>query len=92
MKSLRFFLVLLLVWLGTQIVIWSWSEFILKGSQLERMLGLEDAEPYLSPLAVDCRCTNHASNSEKGQHITRTTATSSLALVGPYRFTTLQCP
>ena len=47
MKSLRFFLVLLLVWLGTQIVIWSWSEFILKGSQLERMLELEDVEPYL---------------------------------------------
>jgi len=47
MKSLRFFLVLLLVWLGTQIVIWGWSEFILKGSQLERMLELEDVEPYL---------------------------------------------
>ena len=47
MKSLLFFLVLLLVWLGTQIVIWSWSEFILKGSQLERMLELEDVEPYL---------------------------------------------
>ena len=47
MKSLRFFLVLLLVWLGTQIVVWGWSEFILKGSQLERMLELEDVEPYL---------------------------------------------
>lgn len=47
MKSLRFFLVLLLVWLGTQIVIWGWSEFILKGSQLERVLELEDVEPYL---------------------------------------------
>ena len=47
MKSLRFFLVLLLVWLGTQIVIWGWSEFILKGSQLERMLELEYVEPYL---------------------------------------------
>jgi len=47
MKSLRFFLVLLLVWLGTQIVIWGWSEFILKGSQLERMLELEDTSPYL---------------------------------------------
>ena len=47
MKSLRFFLVLLLVWLGTQIVIWGWSEFILKGSQLERVLELEYVEPYL---------------------------------------------
>ncbi|GAA1473397.1 hypothetical protein CFELI_07600 [Corynebacterium felinum] len=42
MQTLRFFCVLLLVWAGSQIITWGYSELILKGSQLERMLGLED--------------------------------------------------
>ncbi|MDO5098478.1 MAG: hypothetical protein Q4D85_06920 [Corynebacterium sp.] len=50
MKSLRFFLVLLMIWLGTQIIVWGFSEIVLQGSNLERSLKLEDMELYIKVL------------------------------------------
>lgn len=50
MKTLRFFLLLLMIWLGTQIIIWGFSEIILQGSKLERALKLKGTEPYIKAI------------------------------------------
>ena len=78
MKSLRFFLVLITglvrnpnCYLGL-VRIHLERQPVRAHTRTRRRRTLPQ-DPFLSPLAVDCRCTNHTSNSEKGQHITRTT-------------------
>ncbi|AKK05656.1 hypothetical protein CMUST_06605 [Corynebacterium mustelae] len=39
-----------MIWLGTQIIVWGFSEIVLQGSNLERSLKLEDMELYIKVL------------------------------------------
>ena len=50
MKSLKFLLVVLMIWLATQIIVWTFAEMVLGGSGLAHVLGLEETEPYLKIL------------------------------------------
>ncbi|MEZ2122312.1 MULTISPECIES: hypothetical protein [unclassified Corynebacterium] len=50
MKSLKFLLVVLMIWLATQIIVWSFAEMVLGDSRLAHVLGLEETEPYLKIL------------------------------------------
>ena len=50
MKSLKFLLVVLMIWLATQIIVWSFAEMVLGDSGLAHVLGLEETDPYLKIL------------------------------------------
>lgn len=50
MKSLKFLLVVLMIWLATQIIVWSFAEMVLGDSGPAHVLGLEETEPYLKIL------------------------------------------
>ena len=47
MKNLQFFSVLFGIWLATQIVMWGFYLLILHGSELERVLELDNTSIYL---------------------------------------------